>query len=101
MATWFTIYMEATTTQVTFGGWICTGRYIGRCPSCKTLVKAESAPRQAHDTLVTCECGKSFLAKQVFGSVKESKKCDGRCTGATGFDCECSCGGHNHGIDAK
>ena len=25
-------------------------------------------------------------------------KCDGRCRNATGHDCECSCGGSNHGL---
>lgn len=32
--------------------------------------------------------------------VKYNKKmrCDGRCQNATGFQCECSCGGANHGI---
>ena len=24
-------------------------------------------------------------------------KCDGRCLNATGFKCECACGGKNHG----
>jgi hypothetical protein len=27
-------------------------------------------------------------------------KCDARCTSATGHDCECQCGGKNHGIDS-
>lgn len=26
-------------------------------------------------------------------------KCDARCTGARGHQCECSCGGKNHGAD--
>lgn len=26
-------------------------------------------------------------------------KCDARCMNATGHDCECSCGGKNHGIN--
>lgn len=27
-------------------------------------------------------------------------KCDARCMNATGHDCECSCGGRNHGINS-
>ena len=27
-------------------------------------------------------------------------KCDGRCMGAKGKTCECSCGGKNHGINS-
>jgi hypothetical protein len=33
----------------------------------------------------------------VKGTVVESKVCDGRCMAATGPNCECSCGGENHG----
>ena len=28
-------------------------------------------------------------------------KCDARCMNARGHDCECSCGGANHGIGAR
>jgi hypothetical protein len=37
--------------------------------------------------------------KRIDGSVNETKKCDPRCTGATGHTCECQCGGENHGAD--
>ena len=37
--------------------------------------------------------------KPIDGYVNEAKKCDPRCTGATGHTCECSCGGENHGAD--
>lgn len=33
----------------------------------------------------------------VKGIVNVDKRCDGRCMGATGPNCECSCGGANHG----
>ena len=26
-------------------------------------------------------------------------KCDARCMGATGHDCQCECGGKNHGVN--
>ena len=47
-----------------------------------------------------CKCGKTRLAKAVLGKHRADKKCDGRCLSATGHDCECSCGGKNHGASA-
>ena len=35
---------------------------------------------------------------QLSGRYVADKACDGRCMGATGHVCECSCGGQNHGI---
>ena len=92
--------MTTTTEAVTFGGWICTGRFMGACKVCKTFIRVEREPAQRHDDFVTCpSCGKVNVLRQVFGSVKLSKKCDARCTNARGHDCECSCGGENHGAD--
>jgi hypothetical protein len=42
-------------------------------------------------------CGKLRIAKKVFGVMRADIKCDGRCRSATGHNCECSCGGANHG----
>jgi len=36
----------------------------------------------------------------VIGKTNAGVACSPRCTGATGDDCECECGGNNHGIDA-
>jgi hypothetical protein len=48
--------------------------------------------------VVTCSCGKGRpILKPVYGRTVAAVKCDGRCTHATGHDCECSCGGKNHG----
>ena len=36
----------------------------------------------------------------IFYSLKPSRhKCDARCMNARGHNCECSCGGANHGIN--
>jgi len=43
-----------------------------------------------------CECGRYAISNQVKGFVS-AHVCDSRCTGATGSNCECSCGGANHG----
>lgn len=41
-----------------------------------------------------------FEHRRIEGFYVADKKCDGRCMGATGHSCECSCGGANHGIGA-
>ncbi len=41
----------------------------------------------------------SYLeCREIIGTFKAGVKCDARCQGAIGHDCECSCGGVNHGI---
>ena len=38
------------------------------------------------------------VARKIFYKSRPSlHKCDGRCVNAKGHDCECACGGHNHG----
>lgn len=39
------------------------------------------------------------LAIRKIQAVRNDTKCDARCTSAKGFQCECSCGGENHGKD--
>lgn len=51
--------------------------WFGNCPSCDKPVR--------------------MLGKLVRGKFKADKKCDGRCMAATGPNCECQCGGANHG----
>ena len=44
-----------------------------------------------------CSCGKgSLIGKRVSGTHSE-KVCGAKCLGATGPNCDCSCGGRNHG----
>jgi hypothetical protein len=38
-----------------------------------------------------------FQFEAVKGHVNENIPCDGRCYNAKGHNCECQCGGHNHG----
>jgi len=41
----------------------------------------------------------SYLeCREIVGTFKPGVKCDARCQSAIGHDCECSCGGVNHGI---
>lgn len=41
-----------------------------------------------------------FEHRRIEGRYVASIKCDGRCMGATGHICDCSCGGLNHGVGA-
>jgi len=44
------------------------------------------------------ECGSTSVRVSVVqGHLVRNKPCDGRCMGATGPRCECSCEGENHG----
>lgn len=43
------------------------------------------------------KCGGRFLGKPVKGIKNEQVPCNAKCTNATGPNCECSCGGMNHG----
>lgn len=44
-------------------------------------------------------CGKMMQFGKLKGYVVPDCPCDKRCTGARGHNCECSCGGVNHGSD--
>lgn len=44
-----------------------------------------------------CTCGHGRHLRKVQGKYRATIKCDGRCMAATGCNCECSCGGANHG----
>ncbi len=51
-----------------------------------------------YDCVVTCKaCGAQSVARPVLGRIVKAKKCDARCLASTGHNCECSCGGKNHG----
>ena len=76
--------------------WI--GRALGRCPSCKTVVRRDSPVYDmGGKSVVPCpECGNRVTVKAVSGTTS-TKECDARCMGAVGPSCDCSCGGENHG----
>lgn len=46
-----------------------------------------------------CACGRPARQAWINGRVNTAKVCDGRCTSAKRGDCECECGGENHGAD--
>lgn len=102
--------------------------YLGRCKhkSCKTALRVDdvvescrsgkSVFRFVNEGRDASEAGVGYCVgndgpyarclehglyplKTLKGRLVEDKKCDRRCTGATGPSCDCSCGGANHGAD--
>lgn len=47
--------------------------------------------------LELCKCQKAIYGKVIRGTVNQDVKCDGKCRSAKGCNCDCSCGGENHG----
>lgn len=45
-----------------------------------------------------CLCGSQCVSARINGVVSDHV-CDPRCSSATGANCECQCGGRNHGKD--
>lgn len=45
-------------------------------------------------------CNKMMTFGVLHARLNPDHKCDARCTGARGHNCECACGGANHGIAA-
>jgi 2'-5' RNA ligase len=95
-------------------------RYNGKCSKCKrpaSLMLRERVALGQRDgkpyikrnpvdldhpnedpTETTCiDCGAKVRTTRLKGVFKPSVVCDKRCTGARGSNCECSCGGANHG----
>ena len=64
--------------------------YIGRCSICKRGYRLPDTP------VVEC-CEQTVSLAPLRGIFNDQKPCDGRCMGAAGPSCECSCEGANHG----
>jgi hypothetical protein len=92
-------------------------RYIGKCKRCKigtstltskvgradadmgALFYDEAGESGTFGALaIRCRgCGRAIAAAPVRGTYAPDKKCNAKCLASTGHDCECSCGGKNHG----
>ncbi len=72
-------------------------RFYWKCHDCLTPFAVDGEYRS-----MSCACGGSAWCMGQVTGARLSKSvfrcpCDGRCTGATGPSCDCSCGGENHG----
>ena len=84
---------------VEFTGYIflkCRDGHVTRTPvGCNFF----NGPTKDHRTACSV-CGRSLrteFGKLLYGRIVEEIVCGGKCMGATGPSCDCSCGGMNHG----
>jgi len=49
------------------------------------------------NVVATCACGLVRVVRPVRGVFSAAHKCSAKCLSATGHDCQCECGGKNHG----
>jgi hypothetical protein len=85
-------------------------RLIINCTHCKTVtgrIELDISSDRAHRAYilggewVRCPaCNYSMMADAVRGTYNASRKCKTSCVNAKRGDCECSCGGRDHGIYA-
>lgn len=96
-------------------------RYVAKCPcgagNAVDVAPDLRAPTTAMATSWACQlfwtevnerqhkcrsCGRTLVTWAVVkGRYSENRACDARCTGASGHNCECQCGGRNHGSDNR
>jgi hypothetical protein len=72
--------------------------YIGRCPvkGCKHAERHEDGVNA--DIYGRCPDHGVYPLTRGGGYYSDKVKCGARCVNAIGPSCDCSCGGHNHGI---
>lgn len=97
--------------------------YLGKCPvkGCKCVIRRTvpgvmrsrrigysyartveklEAVYTPNDSPIFCATHRRQIwFKRIDGKVSEVHICDARCLNATGPNCECSCGGANHGMN--
>jgi hypothetical protein len=71
--------------------------WIGKCPvkGCKHAERHEDVVNAK--TFGHCPDHGTYRLERG-GGYKNDTKCGARCRNATGPNCDCSCGGHNHGM---
>ena len=76
----------------------CETVYMFRCTRCRYVERRTFGLQDRVIFNLRCPaCTVGWLGgTQIIGRVTDTK-CDARCMGATGPNCECSCGGKNHG----
>ncbi|MBN1172642.1 MAG: hypothetical protein JXA67_10760 [Micromonosporaceae bacterium] len=71
--------------------------YLGTCAPCRRPVRARNDQATTRYLRLTCpECHRTVTGERLHATTN-ADPCHGRCMGATGPACSCSCGGDNHG----
>ena len=75
-----------------------TDRFVGVCDHCDRPIAVEDTTVQGDFLRTVCpECSTSVKLERLWGTLVTDIACHGACQGATGPQCDCSCGGENHG----
>lgn len=70
-------------------------RYVGQTPEKYTIWDAAYSP---HNYLIHCAKHRYQIGfREIEGTFSDVHTCDARCMSAKGPNCDCSCGGANHG----
>lgn len=73
-------------------------RYSCLCRHCGRRWIADGY-REVRCCLINRDAGEPlFIVMKAVRATVNDTPCDGRCTSATGPNCDCSCGGRNHGL---
>lgn len=67
------------------------------------FTKSDGTTKTMHDKAqyaVDCKCSGRHITMEAIVATTTKTPCDERCTHATGHNCNCSCGGKNHGTQA-
>lgn len=87
-----------------------TPLHFYRCPECLTVIctreelpRMNERPYDSDRAAALCACGNQWVeymgraGKQRLEKDAKACPCDARCTAARGPQCDCQCGGKNHG----
>lgn len=68
--------------------------YLAKCPTkgCRHATHSDT------NGCGTCPEHGRYILSPVWGVEVPEIKCGAKCRSATGPACDCSCGGHNHGV---
>lgn len=105
---------EASAGPLPYQGKVTELAAMARCPKCKgtrrvTVLRVrwpagkdrfgvERFHVRLHYPDLVCGCGRRYPSIQpIAGTLNPAVACTAKCQSATGHDCECSCGGKNHG----
>lgn len=71
--------------------------YLGTCDACMRPVREDPGKDKGKVTVITCpDCGGDLAAERMVATYTD-EVCATECRGAYGKDCQCACGGANHG----
>lgn len=72
--------------------------YVKRNPDDRDPIRIALDGRRAEFLAPwVCGCGRENFYQAIRGKLNPKIKCNARCVHSKGYQCECSCGGKNHG----